>query len=334
MKQRQLGKNGPRISAIGIGAMSFSNFYGATDEAQSHAILSTAIDEGVTHIDTANVYGPHTSESVIGTFLAKQGKAKNDLFSIATKASITKDPETGARTFNNSAAHLESELDSSLARLGVDSVDLFYIHRRDPSIPIEEVTETLAGLIKKGKIRSFGFSEIAPSSLRRANAVHHVAAVQSEYSLAVRFPELGLVQETEKLGTALVAFSPVGRSLLTDRPCSPEKADTLPFLKVNPRFQEPNLSANIEAGKPFRQLAADMGTTAAALSIAWLIHQGDHVVPIPGTRSPDHLREHCAGARMDLDAAALAAIEEALPVGWAHGDRYSQAQWIGPEKYC
>ena len=334
MKQRQLGKNGPQISAIGIGAMSFSNFYGPTDEAQSHAILSTAIDEGVTHIDTANVYGPQTSETVIGTFLAKQGKAKNDLFSIATKASITKDPETGARAFNNSGEHLEAELDASLARLGVDCVDLFYVHRRDPSVPIEEVTETLAGLIKKGKIRSFGFSEIAPSSLRRANAVHHVAAVQSEYSLAVRFPELGLVQETQRLGTALVAFSPVGRSLLTDRPCSPEKADTLPFLKVNPRFQEPNLTANIEAGKPFRQLAADMGTTAAALAIAWLVNRADHIVPIPGTRSPDHLREHCAGARLDLDDAAMAAIEEALPLGWAHGDRYSQAQWVGPEKYC
>ena len=334
MKQRQLGKNGPQISAIGIGAMSFSNFYGPTDEAQSHAILSTAIDEGVTHIDTANVYGPQTSETVIGTFLAKQGKAKNDLFSIATKASITKDPETGARAFNNSGEHLEAELDGSLARLGVDCIDLFYVHRRDPSVPIEEVTETLAGLIKKGKIRSFGFSEIAPSSLRRANAVHHVAAVQSEYSLAVRFPELGLVQETQRLGTALVAFSPVGRSLLTDRPCSPEKADTLPFLKVNPRFQEPNLTANIEAGKPFRQLASDMGTTAATLSIAWLVNRADHIVPIPGTRSPDHLREHCAGARLDLDEAAMAAIEEALPLGWAHGDRYSQAHWVGPEKYC
>ena len=178
MKQRQLGKNGPMISAIGIGAMSFSNFYGATDEAQSHAILSTALDEGVTHIDTANAYGPHTSESVIGTFLARQGKSRNELFSIATKAAITKDPETGARTFNNNAEHLESELDGSLARLGVDHVDLFYVHRRDPSIPIEEVTETLVGLIKKGKIRSFGYSEIAPTSLRRANAIHHVAAVQ------------------------------------------------------------------------------------------------------------------------------------------------------------
>ncbi len=151
MKQRQLGKNGPMISAIGIGAMSFSNFYGATDEAQSHAILSTALDEGVTHIDTANAYGPHTSESVIGTFLARQGKSRNELFSIATKAAITKDPETGARTFNNSAEHLESELDGSLARLGVDHVDLFYVHRRDPSIPIEEVTETLVELNKKDK---------------------------------------------------------------------------------------------------------------------------------------------------------------------------------------
>jgi aryl-alcohol dehydrogenase-like predicted oxidoreductase len=221
-----------------------------------------------------------------------------------------------------------------LKRLGVDRVDLFYVHRRDAATPIEEVTETLAGLIKKGKIGGFGYSEIAPSSLRRANAVHPVMAVQSEYSLAVRYPELGLVQATAELGTALVAFSPVGRSLLTDKPHSPEKAAGLPFLKVNPRFQEPNLSANIAAGEGFRRLAADMGTSAASLAIAWLLHQGEQVIPIPGTRSPEHLRQHCEGASLDLDAAALVAIEEALPVGWAHGDRYSVAQWDGPEKYC
>lgn len=334
MKTRRLGATGPLISAIGIGAMSFTDFYGTTDEAQSHAILATALDEGVTHIDTSNVYGPHRSEAAIGSFLARQGNQRGDLFSIATKAGITKDPDTGARAFNNSPAHLEAELDGSLARLGVDRVDLFYVHRRDAATPIEEVTETLAGLIKKGKIGGFGFSEIAPSSLRRAQAVHPVMAVQSEYSLAVRYPELGLVQATAALGTALVAFSPVGRSLLTDRPHSPEKAADLPFLKVNPRFQEPNLSANIAAGVPFRRLAADMGTSAAALAIAWLLHQGEHVIPIPGTRSPEHLRQHCEGARLDLDAAALAAIDEALPVGWAHGDRYSVAQWDGPEKYC
>ena len=256
------------------------------------------------------------------------------MFSIATKAGITKDPDTGARIYNNSAAHLEAELDGSLARLGVERVDLFYVHRRDAATPIEEVTETLAGLIKKGKIGGFGYSEIAPSSLRRANAVHPVMAIQSEYSLAVRYPELGLVQTTAELGTALVAFSPVGRSLLTDKPHSPEKAAELPFLKVNPRFQEPNLSANIAAGEGFRNLAADMGTSAAALAIAWLLRQGEHVIPIPGTRSPEHLRQHCEGARLDLDDTALAAIEQVLPVGWAHGDRYSLAQWDGPERYC
>ncbi|MEC9142058.1 MAG: aldo/keto reductase [Pseudomonadota bacterium] len=334
MQTRRLGADGPLISAIGIGAMSFSDFYGATDEAQSHAILQTALDEGVTHIDTANVYGPHKSEAAIGSFLAKQGNRRTDMFSIATKAGIGRDPKTGARHYNNSRDYLEGELDASLARLGVDSIDLFYVHRRDAETPIEEVTETLAGFVKSGKIRGFGYSEIAPSSLMRANAVHPVMAVQSEYSLAVRFPELGLVQRTATLGTALVAFSPVGRSLLTDRPHSPEKAADLPFLKVNPRFQEPNLSANIAAAAGFRALAVDMGTTAAGLSIAWLLHQGEHVIPIPGTRSPAHLREHCEGARLKLDATALAAIEEVLPVGWAHGDRYSEAQWNGPEKYC
>jgi aryl-alcohol dehydrogenase-like predicted oxidoreductase len=334
MKTRRLGASGPLISAIGIGAMSFTDFYGTTDESQSHAILAAALDEGVTHIDTSNVYGPHRSEAAIGSFLAKQGNQRGDLFSIATKAGITKDPDTGARIYNNSAAHLEAELDGSLARLGVERVDLFYVHRRDAATPIEEVTETLAGLIKKGKIGGFGYSEIAPSSLRRANAVHPVMAIQSEYSLAVRYPELGLVQTTAELGTALVAFSPVGRSLLTDKPHSPEKAAELPFLKVNPRFQEPNLSANIAAGEGFRNLAADMGTSAAALAIAWLLHQGEHVIPIPGTRSPEHLRQHCEGARLDLDDTALAAIEQVLPVGWAHGDRYSLAQWDGPERYC
>lgn len=334
MQQRQLGKDGPMISPIGIGAMSFTNFYGKTDEAKSHAILATALDEGVTHIDTSNVYGPHVSETVIGTFLAKQGKGASDLFSIATKAGISRDKDTGARKYDNSATYLEAELDGSLARLGVECIDLFYIHRRDPDLPIEVVSETLAGLIQKGKIRSFGFSEIAPSSLRRANAVHHVAAVQSEYSLAVRYPELGLVQATKELGTALVAFSPVGRSLLTDRPHTAERVEEMPFMKVNPRFQEPNLSANIKAGEAFRALAGDLGISAAGLAIAWLLHQGDHVIPIPGTRSTDHLREHCAGARLSLDSDMIAAIDRALPVGWAHGDRYSTDQWIGPEKYC
>ena len=334
MKQRRLGKHGPMISPIGIGAMSFSNFYGRTSEADSHAILNTALDEGVTHIDTADIYGPLTSEEVIGSFLARQGSQRNDMFSIATKAGIARDADTGKRYFDNSAAYLESRLDASLTRLGVDHVDLFYVHRRDADTPIEEVADTLAALVKSGKTRSFGFSEIAPASLRRAASRHHVAAVQSEYSLSVRAPELGLTQTTAELGTALVAFSPVGRSLLTDKPHDGGKVETMPFLKENPRFQEPNLSRNIELTQPFRALATDLGTSAAALAIAWLLHRQDNVIPIPGTRSPAHLREHCAGARLSLSQGDLEAIENILPVGWAHGDRYSIGQWVGPERYC
>lgn len=334
MKQRQLGKDGPMISPIGIGAMSFSNFYGETSEEQSHAVLKTALDEGVTHIDTANVYGMGTSEKSIGTFLAKQSASTKNSFSIATKAAIARKADTGERYFDNTPEHLETELDKSLKLLGVERIDLFYIHRRDADTPIEEVTESLAALVKKGKIAGFGYSEIAPTSLRRAQAVHPVMAVQSEYSLSVRSPELGLTQATEELGIALVAFSPVGRSLLTDKPHTAERVAEMAWLGTNPRFMEPNLSRNIDATEGFRQLAADMGTSASALSIAWLLHQGDNIIPIPGTRSVEHLREHCAGARLVLSADDLTAIESVLPLGWAHGDRYSTDQWVGPEKYC
>ena len=236
--------------------------------------------------------------------------------------------------FDNSAAHLSAELDGSLKRLGVDCVDLYYVHRRDPRIEIEEVTETLAGFIKAGKIKSFGYSEIAPSSLRRAAAVHPVAAVQSEYSLWTRFPELGLVQECERQGTALVAFSPVGRGMLTDTPPRHDKVAVTPFLASNPRFMAPNLDANLAKSDAFRALAADMGTTAAGLCMAWLLAKSDCVVPIPGTRSVAHLRDLAAGAALTLSADDMARIETVLPVGWAQGDRYSDDQWVGPERYC
>ena len=202
-------------------------------------------------------------ETVIGTFLANQGNRRNELFSIASKAGIARRKELGERYFDNSPAYLEAELDKTLARLSVDIIDLYYIHRRDSATPIEEVSETLAGFIRAGKIKSFGFSEIAPTSLARASAVHPVAAVQSEYSLSVRSPEMGLVQATRQLGTALVAFSPVGRSLLTDRPHNEERIAEMAWMRTNPRFIEPNLSANIDAAAGFRALAADMGSSAA-----------------------------------------------------------------------
>lgn len=334
MQKRILGPGGPQVSAVGIGAMSFTDFYGPTTEAASHAVLSAALDLGIDHIDTANVYGMGLSERVIGSFLARQGKAKEGLFRIATKAAIKRDPETGRRGFDNTAAYLEAELDASLQKLGVDSVELFYVHRRDQSLPIEEVTETLAGFVKAGKTRGFGFSEIAPSSLRRAALVHPVAAVQSEYSLSTRSPELGLVQTCEALGSSFVAFSPVGRGLLTDHPPTAETVANSGFLKVNPRFQEPNFSNNLKITEGYRALAAELGTSAAALSIAWLLHVSPAVIAIPGTRSVAHLKELAAGASLSLTEADLDLIGATLPVGWAHGDRYSDAQWVGPERYA
>ena len=333
MEKRALGPGGPMVSALGIGAMSFTNFYGPTTEAESHAVLSAALDLGIDHIDTANVYGMGLSEQVIGSFLAKQGKTRTGLFRIATKAGIKRDPETGKRGFDNSPEHLEAELDASLRKLVVEAVDLFYVHRRDQSIPIEEVAGTLAGLVEAGKTHSIGFSEIAPSSLRRAAAVHPVAAVQSEYSLSTRAAELGLIQACEALGSSLVAFSPVGRGLLTDRPPSAESLERSQFLKVNPRFKEPSLSANLQITDHYRALARQLGTTAAALSIAWLLRRSSAVIAIPGTRSVDHLKELAAGAALRLSDADIDLIERTLPVGWAHGDRYSDEQWIGPERY-
>ncbi|TCP41438.1 aldo/keto reductase [Rhodovulum marinum] len=332
MDRRRLGRDGAEVSALGIGGMSFADFYGPTTEAESHAILDAAMELGITHLDTANVYGAGRSETAIGRYLKTRQGARAH-FTIATKAGITSDAQ-GRRVIDNSAAYLEGELDQSLARLGIEAVDLFYVHRRDDRLPIEEVTETLAALVRKGKARAIGFSEIAPGSLRRAAAVHPVAAVQSEYSLATRAPELGLVQACADLGTALVAFSPVGRSLLTDAPIPLDVAQGLPFLKGNPRFQAPNHAANIAATDRLRALAREMGEPAAALAIAWVLSRGGHVLAIPGTRSVAHFRDLACGAGLRLAPDALAAIEAALPVGWAHGDRYGPMQWVGIERYC
>jgi aryl-alcohol dehydrogenase-like predicted oxidoreductase len=334
MQKRRLGAGGPEVSAIGVGAMSFAGVYGRTTEEGAHALLAAALDLGIDHVDTSNVYGMGLSESMIGSFLRRQGKARDGRFRIATKAAIRRDPESGRRWFDNSAGHLAAELEGSLGRLGVETVDLFYVHRRDPEAPIEEVADALAGLVRAGKARAIGFSEIAPSSLRRAAAVHPVAAVQSEYSLGTRGPELGLVQACAALGAALVAYSPVGRALLTDAPPGPERIAVSDFLSTNPRFAEPNFAANLALTDGFRRLAAEMGTTAATLAIAWLLSRSPDVIPIPGTRSVAHLRELAAGTELELSADDLGRIEAVLPVGWAHGDRYSPAQWVGPERYC
>ena len=329
MKQRKLGQDGPIVSAVGYGAMSFTDFYGPTDDANAPKVLDACLEMGITHIDTSNAYGMGRSETVIGDWLRARGGASP--FTIATKVGITRDPE---HRFNNSPEHLTESLDASLKRLGVEAIDLYYVHRRDTRHEIEAVTETMAGFVKAGKIKAIGYSEIAPSSLRRAHAVHPIAAVQSEYSLSTRAPEMGLKQTFAEIGASLVAFSPVGRALLTDRPHSLETAQNLPFLTHNPRFMEPNLSANLAYNAKFRALAADMGVPAATLAIAWVLHQGEEVCAIPGTRNLMHLEEVAKGGGLDLSAEDIARVEEVLPIGWAHGDRYSAAQWVGPERYC
>ena len=307
MQKRRLGAGGPEVSAIGVGAMSFAGVYGQTTEEGAHALLAAALELGIDHIDTSNIYGWGVSESMIGSFPDK-GR-----FRIATKAAVRRDPETGRRWFDNSPGHLASELEGSLKRLGIEAVDLFYVHRRDAEVPIEEVAGALAELVRAGKTHAVGFSEIAPSSLRRAAAVHPVAAVQSEYSLSTRAPELGLVQACAALGTALVAFSPVGRALLTDAPPTPERIAASDFLRANPRFVEPNLSANLGLTDGFRGLAAEMGTSAAALAIAWLLARSPAVIPIPGTRSPAHLRELAAGTELRLAPEDMAADRGGAP---------------------
>ena len=299
MKNRSFPHSGATTSRLGIGAMSFSNFYGEVSREEVFAILDAARDLGVSHIDTASVYGMGGSERHIGAYLAENPQARS-FFHIASKGGITdrKDPN---RLFNNEAAYLTEQLDNSLERLGVECIDLYYIHRRDPSVPIEEVTETLAGFIKLGKIGGFGYSEISPTSLRAAHAVHPVAALQSEYSLSTRTPELGILQTCADLGTTFVAFSPVGRSLLTDAPHGREAVQSMPFLANNPRFMEPNLSMNIKAAAGFRALAAQMGLTAAGSGDCLVFGQRGPYPAHPGHAQPRPFQGPCGGRKLWLE---------------------------------
>lgn len=325
-----MGDNGPQVSEIGLGCWSFAGAYGPTDEAESHATLASCLDMGIDFLDTANVYGMGVSEKVIGNFV-KDNPGK---FTIATKAGIFRDPETNVRGFNNSADHLRGELEKSLKNLKLDCVDLYYIHRRDPEIPIEEVMETLLKFRDEGKIGGIGFSEIAPFSLRRACAVGPVAAVQNEYSLWSRYPDLGMIATCAELGVAFVPFSPLGRGIFGEKIPDPTAFEAGDFRVGTPRFSEPNFSRNVEIVSRFKAYAADHGTSAVALAIAWCLARGDHLIPIPGTRSAEHLAECAEGAAFAMTDTVMAEIDALLPVGWAHGDRYSRAQWLGAEGYC
>lgn len=330
MKRRKLLVDGTDVSEIGLGCMSFAGFYGPTDEAESHRTLARAQELGIDFLDTANVYGMGVSERAIGNYI----KGDPSLFRIATKASIWRHPETKVRGFNNKSDHLRSELEGSLRRLRLDRVDLFYIHRRDPEVEVEAVMETLLTLKEEQKIGGIGFSEISPATLRRAVAVGPVDAVQSEYSVWTRYPDLGVVQTCEELGVTFVPFSPVCRGIMGAEAPDITSLGDMDFRKNNPRFTEPNFSYNLVKVREFQAYAADLGTSAIVLCMAWVLARGDTMIPIPGTRSPAHLEELAAGSSFEMTDDIMAEIERILPVGWAHGDRYNAAQWAGPEGYC
>jgi aryl-alcohol dehydrogenase-like predicted oxidoreductase len=325
MQHRKLGQDGPMVSAIGLGAMSFGGIFGPTDERQSLACLDAMLEAGINFIDTANIYGLGISETVIGKWLAAHGHPE---VTIATKAAIVPGP---GRRIDNSAAYLRAELDASLKRLGRDHVELFYIHRREASRPVEEVIDTLARLIDEGKIGGYGLSEVAPATLRRAHALHPCRAVQNEYSLWSRQPDLGLIDACASLGVAFVAFSPLGRGMFGDRPL-PLPQDE--FRSVNPRFTEPNFSANVAAIDGFRAFARRRGWTTAAAALAWVLQRGDHVIAIPGTRHAGHLAEWHGAETIRFTDADRAEIARLLPAGFAHGDRYSDQQLAAVERYC
>ena len=327
MKQRQLGKDGPMVSAIGLGCMSFGGIFGATTEMESFACLDAAHGAGITFFDTANIYGMGVSETVLGNWM----RSRRPNIHIATKAGIVSGAQ---RRFDNSENHLRTELEASLRRLGTDHVALFYIHRREEARPIEDVVDTLGRLMDEGKIGGYGLSEVAPGTLRRAHAVRPCMAVQNEYSLWSRQPELGLIQTCAELGTALVPFSPLARGVFGREVIDPALLPGSDFRLTIPRFHGNDWALNLRKINDFRSLAASRGLSAPCLALAWVLAQGDHLIPIPGTRSADHLADWVDAADLTLSADDRAEIARVLPVGWAYGDRYGPDQASTVERFC
>lgn len=319
MEQRKLGNR--NVGAIGLGTMSFGGIFGPTDEAASLACLDAAVDAGISHFDTADIYGMGVSEQVIGKW------GRRDIH-LATKCGIVIGPP---RTVRNDEAYIRQSLEASLRRLRRDHVDLYYIHRRQPEIPVEDLAGTMGRLVEEGKIGGYGLSEVAPSTLRRAHAEHPVTAVQNEFSLWTRLPQLGLIQACRELGVAFVAFSPLGRGMFGRAPLARDFRPGIDFRDTNPRFTEPNFSANLSAIAPFRALCAARGWSVPGAALAWVLAQGEHIISIPGTRRAEHLRDWQVP---DLGPGDIAEIERILPAGFAHGDRYSDSQTAFVERYC
>ena len=322
MKTRKLGRGGPEVSAIGLGCMGMAAFYGqASDEAQATAVIHRALDLGVTFLDTAEMYGPHTNEIQIGKALAD----RRDRAFVATKFGIGYNADRTALAVDGSPANVRRAIEGSLKRLGMDHVDLYYLHRVDANTPIEETVGAMGELVTEGKVRFLGLSEASPETLRRGHAEHPITALQTEYSLWSREPEEELFATCDALGVGFVPYSPLGRGFLSGEITSIDDLAADDFRRSNPRFQGENFQKNIDLVHAVAAIAADRGVTAAQLALAWVLAQGDHLVPIPGTRRIRTLEENAAAADLVLTADDLARIEAVFPKGAASGHRYAEA---------
>lgn len=324
MHTRQLGKDGPQVSAIGLGCMGMTDFYTTgSDTREAVATLHHALELGINLLDTADIYGPHTNEELIGQAI----RGKREQVFLASKFGIVRDPANPAfRDINGRPEYIRQAVEGSLKRLGVETLDLYYQHRMDPNVPVEETVGALSGLVKAGKVRYLGLSEASVATLERAHKVHPISALQSEYSLWSRDQEgNGCLEACQRLGIAFVPYSPLGRGVLTGALKSADDFAIDDFRRFSPRFQGENFGKNLLLVEQVQTLAAEKGVTAGQLALAWVLAQGDYLIPIPGTKQRKYLQENVAALEVRLSASELAALESIFPASAVAGLRYAEA---------
>jgi aryl-alcohol dehydrogenase-like predicted oxidoreductase len=326
MEERNLGSQGLKVTALGLGCMGMSEFYGTTDDAESTATIHLALDRGLRFLDTADMYGPHTNEVLVGKAVKNWTGGKRDDVVIATKFGIVRTgPGPMDRRIDGSAKYVKQACEASLKRLGMETIDLYYQHRVDPNTPIEETVGAMAELVREGKVRYIGLSEAGVETIRRANKVHPVTAVQSEYSLWTRDPEDAVLEACRELGIGFVAYSPLGRGFLTGQFKCWEDIPDDDYRKHHPRFTGENFSKNLQLVAKIEELAAKKGCLSSQLALAWVLAQGKDIVPIPGTKRRKYLEQNLAALEVRLSADELRAIEAIAPKGAAAGTRYPES---------
>jgi aryl-alcohol dehydrogenase-like predicted oxidoreductase len=318
VKQRQLGSQGLTVSALGLGCMGMSEFYGRTDEAEAVVTIHRALDLGINFLDTADVYGQGKNEILVG----KAIRGRRNEVVLATKFGNVRTPDGGWVGVNGQPDYVRQCCDASLKRLGLEQIDLYYQHRVDPSVPIEDTVGAMAELVQQGKVRYLGLSEAAPATIRRAHAIHPITALQTEYSLWSREPEEEILPTVRELGIGFVPYSPLGRGFLTGRFQRPEDIPEGDWRRMSPRFQGENFQKNLRLVEIVKEIAARLKITPSQLALAWLLAQGEDIVPIPGTKRRGYLEENTIAAEVELQPDDLRALDEALPPGAAAGQRY------------